>query len=95
MDESDLMSRCDGQLEDWFLQQGMVYGRIFADRKCRFPDGFFLHTSEVLEASDKPLKEGSIIETRNSVYLLGKPHKLAGGGDNNDTNILSEDNQDN
>ena len=95
MDESDLMSRCDGQLEDWFLQQGMVYGRIFADRKCRFPDGFFLHTSEVLEASHKPLKEGAIIETCNSVYLLGKPHKPTGGGDNNDTNILSEDNQDN
>ena len=86
----------DGVLENWFLGAGIVHGKIYNDRKKRFLDGRSIHTSKILEASDTQLKEGSIIETLHSVYLLGKPFKAkVGGGDTNDTNILSKDNQDN
>ena len=94
MKEADLMSRCDGLLENWFLNGSIVHGKIYNDRKKRFEDGRSIHTSTIVEASATELAEGVIIETRNSVYLLGKPYKVTKveGGDTYDTNILSKDN---
>ena len=63
----------NGILEEWILSEGMIFGRVYNDTKKRFKDGEYIHTSTVLESSTPDLEEGSIIETRNSVYLLGKP----------------------
>lgn len=72
-DEAVLNTMLVGQLEEWQFSGGVVWGKIYGDRKNRFPDGSYIHTSLVLECSTRQMKEGSIIETRNSIYRLGKP----------------------
>lgn len=62
-----------GVIEQWIFSEGMIFGRVFGDVKRRFPDGSYIHTSTVLESSTKELQEGSIVETLNSIYRLGKP----------------------
>lgn len=64
----------DGVLENWstYLAR-MVIGRLVRDRKKRFIDNTVIHTSSLQEDIDmSSLKEGDIIRTRNSIYLLGK-----------------------
>lgn len=47
-----------------------IYGDIYDDIKGRFPDGGWILTTAVLNSDE--IKEGGVIQTRNSVYKLGK-----------------------
>ena len=63
------------RLENWLLvmltkKTAIIYGECYEDEKGRFPDGSFIHTSKVIP---KKYKEGDVVETLNSTYLLGKP----------------------
>lgn len=49
-----------------------VVGNVYEDVWHRFPDGLFIHTSVVRSHAQDELKEGMIITTINSTYLLGK-----------------------
>lgn len=71
------LSDVTGFLKDWNIQQVskkefIVWGNVFDDVMERFPDGMRIHTSGI---KNRPLKEGDIVTTRNSKYLLGKPLK--------------------
>ena len=63
-----------GRLEDWAYVGGVIYGSIFGDKLKRFHDGAEIHTSPVASPV-KDLKEGNVIQTRGSTYLLGKKYK--------------------
>ena len=63
-----------GRLENWSVRDWgegriIVWGNINGDTKGRFSDATYIHTSDFPAI---PLKDGDVITTRNSVYLLGK-----------------------
>lgn len=60
----------NGRLENWYQSGPAVFGHIFDDPGKRFNEGYFIRTST---ASAEGLKEGDILKTKNSEYLLGKP----------------------
>jgi len=60
-----------GRLEDWAYVGGVIYGAVFDDKLKRFRDGTEIHTSPVASPA-KDRKEGKVIQTRGSTYLLGK-----------------------
>ena len=65
----------NGVIENWVPYFGVaIEGLIYGDTKGRFYDGQLIHTSYVLLKAEDflKLKEGDIIETRNSTYKLGK-----------------------
>lgn len=69
-----------GRLEGWYtvLYFGDLYqiqGNIYDDVKQRFHDGAFIHTSCInqLVTPIESLKEGMVVHTTYSKYLLGKP----------------------
>jgi len=64
-------------LNNWFTQQTseksfVVWGEIANDIHGRFEDGTNVHTSGI---KNRSVKEGDIVKTKNSTYLLGK-HKF-------------------
>lgn len=66
-----------GRLEGWHqdnLYEFILWGNIFGDSKQRFRDGTRIHTSYIVTPSDE-WKEGAVVKTRNSTYLLGTPYK--------------------
>ena len=68
-----------GTLHDWETaspvgsEEYVIWGYVKGDTRGRFRDGLRIHTSgispEVFPIDG--LKEGSVVKTRNSVYLLG------------------------
>lgn len=68
------MQKITAQLEDWWYDQffHVYWGHIYGDRKNRFRDGTRIHTSSV-KPKERHKREGDIIETLNSRYLLGAP----------------------
>ena len=67
-----------GKLENWYMEQVtrkefIIWGHLSGDSKGRWPDGRWIHTSGV---KNRRIKEGDIVRTRNSTYLLGKPFKV-------------------
>lgn len=64
------------RLENWAVsgtQDNLrIWGNIFEDEKNRFTDGTFVRTSSI-KSKLKDIKEGFVVETRNSKYILGKP----------------------
>ncbi len=70
-----------GRLENWYLQiedgyrreDGLhrIVGECYDDAKGRFPDGLKIWTS-LITNTDVDYKEGAIIDTLYSTYLLGK-----------------------
>lgn len=58
------------RLENWKKAGYSVDGDIYDDAKFRFSNGTRIRTSDLRAGQD--LKEGVIIETMNSTYLLGK-----------------------
>ena len=60
------------RLENWKYDSmwHCFNGYIFDDVRMRFPDGSYIYTSHCVEPD---AKEGDIIHTLNSTYLLGKP----------------------
>lgn len=63
------------RLENWEYDKGwyVFKGYIFDDVHMRFPNGSYIHTSHCVEPD---AKEGDIIHTLNSTYLLGKPTSI-------------------
>jgi hypothetical protein len=64
----------DAELRDWCFhaegQSTVAFGRVFGDRKQRWPDGYAIKTSEVMSGDRQ---EGAVITTRNTRYLLSGP----------------------
>ena len=71
---SDYPADYDAELREWSLNRvgavTLAFGRVFFDKKGRWPDGYAIATSAVLAGQDK---EGTIICTQNSRYLLSGP----------------------
>ncbi|QIG69779.1 hypothetical protein EVB81_210 [Rhizobium phage RHph_I46] len=67
------MSKYTARLEDWGVVEGknQLFGNVFEDSKGRFDDGQFVKTSPAFD-DPKDLKEGDLVSTKSSVYLLGK-----------------------
>jgi len=63
-----------GRLDNWVYDHHyqIVWGNINDDIHGRFPDGKYIHTSSIT-SPDGDIKEGGVIATLNSHYLLGKP----------------------
>ena len=61
----------DAIIEEWIMSNGIIWGLILEDKKGRFRDKTYIHTSTIL-SNIKIIKEGDIITTKNSKYLLGK-----------------------
>lgn len=71
------MNKVTGRLENWTAvlhnmtqRTHVIYGDMYDDERNRFDDGTRVNTSTT---SQTEFKEGDIVETRNSSYLLGKP----------------------
>jgi hypothetical protein len=64
----------DAELRQWAFHYRLgltvCVGRVFNDRKGRWPDGYAIATSEVTSGA---LEEGSVITTLHSRYLLSGP----------------------
>ena len=64
----------DAELREWtFKREGpftVAFGRVYADQKGRWPDGYAIATSAVMRGTRK---EGAVITTRNTRYLLSGP----------------------
>lgn len=63
-----------GTIENWFQQQVtakefIIWGNLYEDINNRWPEAVFMHTSGI---KNRECKEGDIVQTRNSVYKLGK-----------------------
>lgn len=69
------MSEVTGRLENWFPFGYAIAGTIHGDVHGRFADGKTIRTSTI-EGDVSKLKEGDIVKTRNSSYLLGKKAKM-------------------
>lgn len=54
----------DAELRNWAEWNGRYAGNIYGDRKGRFTDGTYVHTSPAVSV------EGDILTTRNTVYKL-------------------------
>ena len=83
-----------GRLENWKRSATIggytfnMWGYIYDDVHERWVDGTPIHTSGILE---REVKEGDIVETQNSTYLLGKERSYEWDPDN----ISDEEYQDN
>jgi hypothetical protein len=64
-----------GTLENWYVEQVtdeefVINGHVYGDIHRRFEPGAFIHTSGI---KNREVKEGDVVETRNSRYKLGRP----------------------
>lgn len=64
-------ARLENWSTGWNTDDGSfcISGLIYGDTKGRFSDGELIRTSRI-EARE--VKEGDLVQTRNSVYQLGK-----------------------
>ena len=65
-----------GTLVDWYtdpMGRDILWGWIEGDAKGRFDHTTRVHTSSIPDFRTDYV-EGDVIETMNSVYLLGKPY---------------------
>jgi hypothetical protein len=67
-----------GTLENWRVQdwdnlEYVIWGNVNGDVNGRFRDGYYIHTSGITKSLHpvSSLKEGVVVHTRNSAYLLG------------------------
>jgi hypothetical protein len=70
------MSEITGRLENWVPQFNILWGHVHDDVRKRFEDGTWIHTSSIFNVNLKDLKEGDVVQTLNSSYLLGKRGKI-------------------
>ena len=66
-----------GRLESWYTgmeigDEFIIWGDIYDDVNNRFGNGLHIHTSGIKK---RDVKEGDIVETRNSRYVLGKKYE--------------------
>jgi hypothetical protein len=59
------MSNEPMRLENWSIFGKVAYGNVF--NNPRFEDGTYVHTSTIQS------RDGNVIKTLNSTYVLGKP----------------------
>jgi len=64
-----------GRLENWAREQVtrkefIIWGDVYDDIHERWRDGQWIHTSGI---KNRKCKEGDVVTTRNSAYLLGRP----------------------
>ena len=66
------------RLENWFkdVEWNILWGCVYDDPDKRWPEGTRIHTSDIRGLHKMELKEGDIVTTLNSIYLLGKPLTL-------------------
>jgi hypothetical protein len=73
------MNNVTGRIENWHVSMPdesgeiMVWGDVYGS--YMFNDGTYIHTSG---CPNTEYKEGDIVTTRNSTYLLGKKVKMSG-----------------
>lgn len=67
----------DAELRDWAVQRfegfATLVGRVFGDKKKRWPDGRLVQTSPLL--APRSAKQGNVVATLNSHYLLDGPRR--------------------
>lgn len=56
-----------GTIQNWYVMGKLVVGNLFNDPTERFPDGAFIHTSDIVKIDE----ENALLETNNSIYSLG------------------------
>lgn len=63
-----------GTIHNWYVTNSwsgskgkLVVGNLFNDPTERFPDGAFIHTSDIVKIDE----ENALLETNNSIYSLG------------------------
>ena len=70
-----------GVIQDWVVDTYrstgfyVARGTIVGDTKGRWEDGHWIRTSAIM-SSVVNLKEGDIIQTRNSNYILGRERRV-------------------
>lgn len=64
------MSKPEVRIENWYVVVKRIHGDAYGHP--RFDDGTAVVTS-VIEKPKTPYKEGDVVETRNTLYTLGKP----------------------
>lgn len=71
-------TKLTGRLEDWSVDgvNSIIWGKIYDDVHKRWYEGKQIHTSYIENVRDMELKEGDIVKTLNSTYLLGKPWEM-------------------
>jgi hypothetical protein len=57
-------------MEQWTFDGYQLHGDVYGHP--RFPDGTYVHTSAVV-GEPVERKEGDLVETLNTVYVLGTP----------------------
>lgn len=55
------------RIENWIVRAGCLEGFVYDDRQERFKDGDLITTSPIMH------QNSIYAETKNSVYILGKP----------------------
>lgn len=72
------MKEITGRLENWSwdLKFPIIWGFLYDDIHKRWRDGQMIHTSSIDKKKFRDVKEGDIVETMNSRYLLGKPSEV-------------------
>jgi hypothetical protein len=67
----------DAELRDWAVQRSegfaTLVGRVFGDKKRRWPDGRLIQSSPLL--TPLAAREGNVVATLNSHYLLVGPRR--------------------
>ena len=67
----------DAELRDWAVQQfegfATLVGRVYGDKKKRWPDGRLIQSSPLL--TPLTAREGNVVATLNSYYLLVGPRR--------------------
>lgn len=62
-----------GRLEEWILvNDEYLMGKLFDDTKGRWEDGKVIRTTELVTPAEE-CKQGAVITTLNSTYVLGIP----------------------
>jgi hypothetical protein len=63
----------DAELDNWIYDKRhrCIWGHISNDKRGRFRDGTWIHTSMIPDVTE--FKEGDIVKTLNSKYLLKSP----------------------
>jgi len=60
-----------GRLENWYFDGTFLHGELFDDVRNRWHKGTHVRTSTVCHP-DVLMQTGDTIQTKNSLYLLGK-----------------------
>lgn len=62
-----------GKLENWVYnkKQNVIVGNLYGDIHNRWEDGTPIVTSRLRAKQESTPKEGAILQTANSTYLLG------------------------